>query len=207
MRRIQIKDLAPINVMALGLVLGGAAHAQAVWTNPAAVRGGHYVVEPAHTQVVFGVSHFGLTTFYGVFSGASGSLTLDPKNASASTLSVNIPVTSVSTTSAKLDGLLRGPDWFDAAKYPVMVFTSTKVDPIGHSEAHVTGNLTLHGVTKPVTLNVKFNGAAINPLDRAYTVGFAISGDVRRSDFGVTKFVPLVGDDVTLIISAAFERK
>jgi len=200
-----------IKVLTLGLVLAGArtgaAHAQTVWTNPAEVKGGHYVVEPHHTQVLFGVSHFGLTTFYGVFSGASGSLTLDPTNASASTLSVRIPVASVSTTSAKLDDELKGPDWFDAAKYPVMIFTSTKVSLVARDQATVMGNLTLHGVTRPVTLNVKFNGAAVNPIDRAYSVGFAVSGDIRRSEFGVSKYVPLVGDDVTLIISAAFEAK
>ncbi len=102
---------------------------------------------------------------------------------------------------------MKGPDWFDAAKYPVMNFTSTKVSPAGAGQAVVVGNLTLHGVTQPATLNVKFNGAAINPLDRAYTVGFAVSGDIRRSAFGVSAYVPMVGDDVTLIISAAFEAK
>jgi polyisoprenoid-binding protein YceI len=192
---------------ALVLARGGASRAAQVWADPGSVKAGSYKVEPYHTQVLWGASHFGLTTFYGVFSGVSGTLTLDPKNPAASTLSVSIPVASVSSTSAKLDEELKSADWFDAAKYPTIDFTSTKVVPVGHGVARVTGNLTLHGVTKPVTLNVKFNGAAINPIDRAYTAGFAVSGDIRRSEFGVTKYVPMIGDDVTLIISAAFEKK
>jgi polyisoprenoid-binding protein YceI len=70
----------------------------------------------------------------------------------------------------------------------------------------VTGNLTLHGVTKPVTLDVKFNGAGTNPLDKKYTVGFEVSGAIKRSDFGVNTYVPLIGDDVKITISAGFEH-
>jgi polyisoprenoid-binding protein YceI len=199
-----------LSVLAVGVGIGlaaGSAAAAQVWSDPADVRPGEYRLEPGHTQVLWGVSHLGLTTYYGVFSGASGSLRLDPKNAAADALSVTIPVASVSTTSAVLDDKLKSAEWLDAARYPTMEFVSTKIVPTGRGLALVTGNLTLHGVTRPVTLNVKFNGAAINPLGRAYTVGFAVSGDIRRSEFGVTKFVPVIGDDVTLIISAAFEAK
>ena len=69
------------------------------------------------------------------------------------------------------------------------------------------GNLTLHGVTRPETFSVKFNGAGVNPLDHAYTVGFEVRGQIKRSDFGVSKYVPLIGDSVDVIISAAFEKK
>ncbi len=192
--------------VALAASLPGAAPAQLV-TDPAHVKPGAYAVEPSHTRVLFAVSHMGFTTWYGEFTGVAGQLVLDPKKPAASTLSVTLPVASISTSNAKLDGELKGPGWFDAAKYPSIVFTSASVLPAGHNAARVSGNLTLHGVTKPVTLNVKFNAAGTNPLSHAYTVGFEVSGHIKRSDFGVSKYVPLVGDDVTLIISAAFEAK
>ena len=96
--------------------------------------------------------------------------------------------------------------WLDAAKYPEMVFKAEKIAPTGKNTANVTGALTLHGVTKPVTLAVKFNGAGVNVLDKKYTVGFDATGKIKRSDFGVKTYVPLIGDDLDLIISAAFER-
>lgn len=194
-------------VLAVGVaaVAGGAAQAAQTWTDPADVRAGTYAVEPEHTQIVWGVSHFGLTTFYGTFSGVSGRLTVDPKNPGASTLSVSVPVASVLSTSAKLDGMLKGPAWFDGKKYPVLNFVSTKVTQTGAGTARVDGTLTMHGVSKPETLAVKFNGAAINPIDHSYSIGFEASGTVRRSEFGVTAYVPVVGDDVTLMISGAFE--
>jgi polyisoprenoid-binding protein YceI len=87
-----------------------------------------------------------------------------------------------------------------------MVFKSTKVTETGKDAAKVTGDLTFHGVTKPVTLAVKFNGAGTNPLDKKYTAGFEVSGKIKRSDFGMKTYVPLIGDDVDLIISAGFEH-
>jgi polyisoprenoid-binding protein YceI len=170
------------------------------------VQSGTYKVEPAHTQVLFGVSHLGFTTYYGVFSGASGSLTLDSANPAASKLDVSVPTASVWTPSDKLNEELKGPQWLDAAKYPAMTFHSTAVTPTGATTADVAGELTLHGVTKPVTLKVKFNSAGPNPLTKAYTTGFQVSGVVKRSDFGVSMYVPMVGDDVDLTISAAFEK-
>ncbi len=87
-----------------------------------------------------------------------------------------------------------------------MVFRSETVTSTGAATADVAGTLTLHGVTKPVTLHATFVGAGVNLLDHKETVGFQLSGTVKRSDFGVTKYVPLVSDDVTLMISAAFEK-
>jgi polyisoprenoid-binding protein YceI len=175
--------------------------------DPAAVQAGAYDVEPLHTRVLFSVSHMGFTTWYGEFTNVSGSLALDPKKPAASTLEIHIPVATVSTTSAKLDGELKSDAWLDAGQFPEMVFKSTKVVETGKDAAKVTGDLTLHGVTRPVTLAVKFNGAGTNPLDKKYTAGFEVSGQIKRSDFGVKTYVPLIGDDVDLIISAGFEHK
>jgi polyisoprenoid-binding protein YceI len=189
-----------------GLVLmAGAAAAQPV--SPASVQAGTYAVEPSHARVLFAVDHMGTSTWYGDFTRASGTLKLDPKNPAASQLEVSVPTASVSTTNTVLDGELKAADWLDAAKYPAMTFRSTKVTVTGPGRATVAGELTLHGVTKPVVLDARFKGAGPNPMTKAYTVGFDATGKIKRSAFGVTKYVPLVGDDVELILSVPFVRK
>ncbi|WP_374572946.1 YceI family protein [Phenylobacterium sp.] len=189
------------------LAVAGATYAQsALNTDPAAVEAGAYNLETHHARIVFATSHMGFSTWYGDFSGATGSLTLDPKDPAASQLSVSIPVDSVSTTNATLDGELKSAAWFDAATYPTITFKSTKVTVTAPGEAKVDGDLTFHGVTKPVTLDAKFKASGTNPLSKAYTVGFEVTGALKRSDFGVKTYVPMIGDDVTLTISAPFEK-
>lgn len=193
--------------LAGALALSAAVHAQtANTTDPAAVQAGTYALETKHARVLFAVSHFGFSTWYGDFTGATGTLKLDPKSPSASRLEVSIPTASVSTTNATLDGELKSADWFDAAKHPTITFRSTAVTPTGPSTAKVAGDLTFHGVTKPVVLDATFKAAGTNPMNKAYTVGFEVTGRIKRSDFGVTTYVPAVGDEVDLIISAPFER-
>lgn len=181
--------------------------AQVANTSPSTVEGGRYTLEPNHTQVGFSVLHMGFSFYTGRFSNASGDLTLDPKQQAASTVRVSVPIASVATTSAKLDDELKSADWLDAAKFPTMTFKSTTVSPDGQGRAKVMGDLTLHGVTKSVTLDARFIGSGVNPLDKKYTAGFEITGDIKRSDFGVTKYVPLIGDTVHLSINAAFEKQ
>ncbi len=187
------------------LAAAGPASAQQVASqDPASVKAGTYKVEPYHTQAGFSVSHFGFTNFSGVFSGASGSLILDPARPSTARLEVIIPIQSVQTTVARLDSELKGDKWFDAAKFPTATFTSTRVVLSGADSATIAGNLTLHGVTKAITLNAHFIGAGVNPLDKSFTAGFEATGTIKRSDFGVSTYVPLVGDDVRLTIAGAF---
>lgn len=174
---------------------------------PASIKAGTYTVETYHTLVRFGVNHFGINEFFGTFPGATGSLTIDPKNLAATKLDVAVPVATVSTTNATLDKELAGADWLDAAKFPEMRFVSIKVTRTGATTATVAGNLTLHGVTKPVTLDATFNAAATNPMNKAYTLGFKASGVIKRTEFGVSKYAPMVGDETTIAISAAFEYK
>ena len=174
--------------------------------DPAKIQAGSYNVEPHHTQILFGVSHFGLSTFYGQFTASSGTLDFNPADPAKSALDITIQTASVATENAKLDGELKGADWFDADKYPTAEFKSTAVQPTGADTGDVTGTLTLHGVTKPVTLHVVFNGGAANPISKKYTVGFQASGTIKRSEFGITQYLPGIGDEVALTISGAFER-
>lgn len=194
--------------VALTLALTAPALAQTAPTrDPAQIQAGTYAVDPGHTQVGWKVSHMGFSNYSGGFSDVSGALTLDPKNPAQSKLSITIPIASVSTTSAKLTGELKGDQWLDGAKFPEMTFVSTKVEPQGVGKAKVLGNLTLHGVTKPVTLDVALVGAGANPLSKKYTVGFEATGTLKRSEFGVKTYLPLIGDDLQLTIEGAFERQ
>lgn len=174
--------------------------------DPAAVTAGNYAVESSHTRVQFSVSHMGFSDWYGDFAGATGTLSIDPKQISASKLEISIPVASVTTTNAKLDAELKSAEWFDADKFPKIRFVATKVERTAADRANITGDLTFHGVTRPVVLDARFNGAGINPLSKAYTIGFNATTTINRSDFGVKTYVPLIGDAVTLRISAAFEQ-
>ena len=194
-------------LVAAFLSLGAVAQAQPAGPKPDAVEAGGYAIEPSHTKVLFSLSHLGFTTWYGEFGNASGRLSLDPKNLAASSLDVSVPVGSVNTNNTRLDGELKSADWFDAAKYPAMSFHSTKIVRTGATTANVEGDLTIHGVTHHEVLQAKFNAAGVNMMSKAYTAGFEVSGVIKRSDFGVSKYVPVVGDDVTLIISAGFEKK
>jgi polyisoprenoid-binding protein YceI len=175
-------------------------------TNPADVQPGAYSVEPLHTRVLFALSHMGFTTWYGEFTHVSGALTLNPKALGASTLDIIIPANTISTSNTKVDGELNSPAWLDTTKYPTIEFKSTGIVRTGHDTAKVTGDLTFHGVTRPETLNVTFNAAGVNFLSKQYTVGFNATGIIKRSDFGESTYVPVIGDDVSLIISAAFVK-
>jgi polyisoprenoid-binding protein YceI len=171
------------------------------------LKPGTYQIEPYHTQVVFSILHFGLTNFNGMFAGASGTLQLDPANLADSKLEVSVPVASISTTVPILTEELKGRDWFDATLFPVATFVSTAVVATGQNSARVTGNLTLHGVTRPVVLSAQLIGASVNPLSKAYTIGFEVSGTIRRGDFGIKTDIPAVGDEVRLRIAGPFEAK
>lgn len=187
------------------LALWGALPAsQAAVSSLASVKAGSYKVESYHTQVGFSISHFGFTNYQGLFAGATGALQLDPAKLRSAKLDVSIPVDSIITTVPMLTAQLKGGKWFDTTKFPTATFASTKVVPTVNG-ATVTGNLTLHGVTRPVVLKVRFIGAGVNPLDKAYTVGFEATSTIKRSDFGITTYEPLVGDAVQLDIAGAFE--
>ena len=194
---------------AFGLLALAAAPAlgQALVTNPANVDAGAYNLEPNHTRVAFKVSHFGFTSYSGEFNDVSGKLDLDPKNPDASAVDVKVATGSVTTKSQKLVDELKGDQWLDAARFPDITFKSTKVVKTGVDTAKVTGDLTFHGVTRPVTLDARFNAAGVNPVDKAYTAGFEIAGKIKRSDFGVKAYVPMIGDEVDLVIDGAFEKQ
>ena len=186
----------------LGLTLLAAplAQAQAISRAPADVRAGTYVVDPGHTKITWSVSHFGFSTYVGQFSKMDATLVLDPKAPAAAKLDVTIDTTSVGTLNPALDGHLKGANWLDVAKFPQATFKSTAVKVTGERTADVTGDLTLRGVTKPVTLQVTFIQGGANPLDKKYSLGFQAKTTIKRSDWGVKAYSPAIGEEVTLQI-------
>ncbi|MGX7705313.1 YceI family protein [Methylobacterium sp. Gmos1] len=194
--------------LAAGLALAAPASAQGAATrDPAQIPAGTYVVDPGHTQAVFTVNHFGFSQYTGIFSDVSGTLELQPAKPAESRLKVTIPVKSLYTPSQHMLDSLKSDKFLDVAQFPEMTFTSTKVTPEGKDKAKVVGDLTLHGVTKPVTLEVTLVGAGANPMNKKQTVGFEAKGTIKRSEFGVKAFVPAVSDEVHLVLNGAFERK
>jgi len=174
--------------------------------DPAKVQGGLYQIEPNHTRTMFGISHKEFTTFYGEFRNLTGTLNLDPKNPAASTVDLKVPVTTISTQIEKLNDELRHKPWLDADTWPDITFKSTSVKPTGKDTADVTGDFSFHGQTHPLTLHVKFNAAGIDTNENIYVAGFTVSGSFSRKAWGFTTGEPLIGDDVQLIIQAAFKK-
>lgn len=170
------------------------------------VKAGTYKVDPAHTQVAWTVNHLGFNAYHGLFGDPTGTLTLDPARPAAAALSIDIPINRLASTSDKLNEHLLSADFFDMAKYPTARFVSTKVQVKG-TTARITGNLTLHGVTKPVVLDARFIGAGDNPMTKVPTIGFEATTAIKRSDFGISYGVPVVSDRVELRITAAFEKQ
>jgi polyisoprenoid-binding protein YceI len=175
--------------------------------DPAAVQAGSYVTDPSHTLVGWRVNHFGFNDYFGQFGNIAGTLTLDPANLSAAAVDISVPVSGLSTASAELTEHMQRADFFDMAAHPTVRFVSTRVEPHSANGARITGDLTIRGVTRPVTLETRFIGAGINPFNRKASVGFHATTTIRRSEWGMGYGVPLVTDEVQLIISVAFERQ
>jgi polyisoprenoid-binding protein YceI len=174
------------------------------------VGAGAYRLEKPHASLIWRVKHMGLSNYTARFTDFDVSLDFDPANPAASTMKAIINPLSVRTdhpTDAGWDKRL-GEDFFKAQQFPQIVFTSTRIETTGQFTGKVTGELAFLGVTKPVTLDVTFNGAA--PPSALYggraAVGFSARGVLKRSDFGLTRYAAFVGDEVEIIIEAEFTR-
>ena len=158
-----------------------------------------YDIDGSHSGVVFGWNHFGFSNPTARFDKIEGSVLLDKADLTKSSISVTLPVEGLDTRVAKLDEELKSPDFLDATKYPTITFKSTRVEQTGENRLKITGDLTVHGVTKPVTLDAKVNKIGIFEIPgviKAQTAGFDATTVIKRSDFGVTKYVPAVSDEI-----------
>lgn len=173
----------------------------------AALKTGEYSLDAKHTAVTFKINHLGFSNYVGRFEAVDASLDFDAANPAEASLEAIIDVTSLDIANDEFAATLIGPGWFNSAEHPDAVFRSTSIDVTGETSGKVTGDLTLKGVTKPVTLNVVFNGGDNDPLRGGYAIGFSATGSFNRSDFGITKYLGPVSDEVKIDIEAEFVRK
>ena len=197
------------SVLAAALALSALPAAAQTAHDPKQAPTGVYSLETRHSQLVFAIPHLGITDYYGRFNRLSGTLNFNSGQPEKSAVTVTIDMSSVDTPSHELIGELAGPHVFDAATYPTATFKSTSIARTGPNTGKISGDLTLHGVTKPVTLDVVFNGVAADPFSGADDIGFEATATVKRTDFGITGMVweSMVGDDVKLTIEAMFQHQ
>lgn len=165
-----------------------------------------YQLDPVHTRIAFQVSHAGFSRPVGSFSGASGTLQFDDKDWRTGKVDIRIPLRTLDLGDADWQRKILDRTFFDAAKFPEARFVSARVEPTGARSANVFGDLTMRGVTHPVTLQVTLNALARHPLTLKKTAGFSASGVLSRKQFGMDAWRSVVGDDVTLIIEAEAVR-
>ena len=175
-------------------------------TNLSELRSGEYQLDPRHATVLFKVDHMGFSKFVGRFNRVAATLDFNADNIAASRLEAVIDVASVDVNNENFATTLRGSDWFDTAQFPQAVFKTERVENINGKSADFAGELTFLGVTKPVSLQVHFNGGATNMLTYKYTIGFAASSVFKRSDFGLDKYIPMVGDEIEIEVHAEFMK-
>ena len=160
-----------------------------------------YTLDPDHTDVVFSWNHFGFSNPSAHFGRVDGSLLYDPAHPENSSVTVTIPLTGLETHVPKLNADISSANFLDAAKYQSITFKSTKVTVAGKGKLQVRGDLTVHGVTQPVLLDVTVNKVGEHPIRKMAAAGFDATTTLKRSDFGVAAYVPGVSDEIKVRIS------
>jgi polyisoprenoid-binding protein YceI len=163
-------------------------------------------VDTTHTEILFGIRALGFTTYYGTFSGATGALTLDRETPETSRLEIHVPTASLAAPNRAMATMLKGPKWLNVAAYPEMVFKADRITLTSPTTATVAGALTLHGITRPLSLQAHFDQRGEAAPDHQPRFGFQARGHLKRSDYGLIGPSPLASDEVQLILSAAFEH-
>jgi polyisoprenoid-binding protein YceI len=186
-----------MNVLALAALLGASFAAQAAPVT--------YKLDPSHTMVLFSWNHFGFSNPTANLGIGEGTVVYDEAKPANSSVEVSLPLANLDTHVSALDEHLKKPDFFDAAKYPVVTFKSTRVEPLGGNKFKVTGDLTVHGVTKPVVLDATLNKAGMQPMLKVPAIGFDATATIKRSDFGMGAYVPNVSDEVQIRITTEAE--
>jgi len=193
-----------VSVPAIAAAVSAAA---ALLAGPAASAAPEaYQLEKTHVDLLFDISHAGFSHKHGSFRDLDATLVYDAQQPQASRVSVTVRTDSLDTAFAARDQDVKGPQFLDTARYPTMTFASTKVTRTGEKTLDVTGNLTLHGVTRPLVLHATLNQLGPNPFDKRPTVGFSATGSLRRSDFGMKTYLPMIGDAITITIDAEFNH-
>ena len=183
-----------------------AAAADPTTRDPAKVPAGTYELDRRHASLVVKVPHLGGFSRYTMrFNSLSGSFTYDPANWQATKVTIKVDPKSIDTEESAFNRTVAG--YFEPDKYPVILFNSSSLTTSAEGEGKLAGDLTFHGVTKPVTLDVTFNGVGPGLLGAGTRVGLSGSGKIKRSEFGVTGGRPFAGDTVDLVFEVEFVKK
>jgi polyisoprenoid-binding protein YceI len=186
----------------LGSLLAVAVLALAGSFAPA--RADDFAVDPVHSCIYFKISHMGISTIFGRFNQVSGDITIDKDNPGNTSFNITINAESVDTNNKARDQHLRSPDFFNAKQFPTITFKSTTVKPIDDG-LEVTGDLTFHGVTKPITIALK--GGKVVPFQKSEQTGYSGDVAIKRADFGVDKFPQMLGENVLVAIGIEGRKK
>lgn len=202
---MKINNIVKFSVLAVGLALAGGLPAAAA---------DRYSFDTGHSQLVFTYNHLGLSTQHARFADFDGTVVFDPENPANSSVEVTIDPASVRTVTSLLDDDLKSANFFDVANHPTVTFKSTEVRQTGAATGLIIGDLTIKGITRPVTLNATFNFAGEHPLAPymewyagAYYAAFSAHTTILRSDFDLGLYAPLTSDAVTIKIEAELRRE
>jgi len=167
-----------------------------------------WTADKAHSQLNFGISHLSISEIDGSFRSFSSKFTASKEDFSDAVIELTAETGSINTGNDQRDAHLKTPDFFDATKYPTLSFKSTSFTKVGAKKYKLTGDLTLHGITKPVVLDVVLNGTTTNPQSKKLLAGFHITGVIKRTDFGIAAGFPaaMLGDEVTLSANTEFAK-
>ena len=170
----------------------------------AAQPAGVYEMDSRHTSVTWKVLHMGVSNYTARFNKVEGTLNFNPADPTKSVLNAKIETASVDTGLPDFNKEIAGPKFLGGDKTPTITFDSTQITKTGADTGKVTGNLTLNGVTKPVTLDVKFYGGIVHPMGKGHDLGFSATTKIKRSDFNITEYIPMVGDEIEIAIETEF---
>jgi polyisoprenoid-binding protein YceI len=198
-----IRTTAAILILVLGLA--GAAFAAPSTTDPAKVPAGSYVLDKKHASLTVKIVHMGFSHYTMRFDSLDGSFTYDPANWTSTKATITVDPKSIDTHDNAFDKQIAG--YFEADKYPTITFVSTGLQGGADGKGTLTGDLTFHGVTKPVTLDVTFDGAGHGITPIGTRLGFSGATRIKRSDFGVSNMLQYASDDVDVIFEVEFEKK
>jgi polyisoprenoid-binding protein YceI len=204
--KISFKSFAVAAVVAISSLGALSVQAQAPKIERAYDKqpAGEYILDRAHASVIWRVSHLGLSNYSARFDKMDGKLNFTPATITQSNVEFSIDAASVNTGLAPFDKKLAGDVYFSAEKNPKITFKSNKIEPSADGKFRMTGDLTLRGVTKPATWDVTFNGGLYNSFAQAHAIGFSAKTTLKRSQFGMTELVPVVGDDVEVLVEVEF---
>lgn len=185
--------MSPLKYLALAALLGAAS--------PVLAAPVTYQLDPNHTMVLFSWSHFGYSHPTADIGLGQGTVVFDEQHPAQSSVEVSLPLAKLDTHVLALDQHLKEPDFFDAAKYPVITFKSRQVQPLGDHKFEITGDLTVHGVTRTLVLDATLNKVGPNAMSGAQSIGFDATATLKRSDFGIGAYVPKVSDEISIRIT------